>query len=34
MLNVTEKAGEELKKVLGSETHKNKNIILHFMGSG
>ncbi len=34
MLKVTEKAGEELKKVLESETHKNKNIILHFMGSG
>lgn len=34
MLNVSEKAGEELKKVLDSEAHKNKNLILHFMGSG
>lgn len=34
MLNVTEKAGAELKKVLQSEQYKNKNLILHFMGAG
>jgi len=34
MLNVTEKASEELKKVLDSDTQKSKNLILYFMGAG
>jgi hypothetical protein len=34
MLKVTDRAGEELKKVLSSEQHKNKSLILHFMGAG
>lgn len=34
MLNVSEKAGDELKKVLDSDAQKNKNLILHFMGAG
>ncbi|GEM_PF-1732314 len=34
MLRVTNKASEELKKVLDSDAQKNKNLILYFMGAG
>lgn len=34
MLKVSDKAGEELKKVLESDEHKNKRLILYFMGAG
>jgi hypothetical protein len=34
MLKITDKAGQELRKVLESEAHKDKRLILCFMGSG
>jgi len=34
MLEVTESASVELKKVLGADTHKGKELILYFMGAG
>jgi hypothetical protein len=34
MLNVSETASNELKKVLEVEDNAGKNLILYFMGSG
>jgi hypothetical protein len=34
MLNVTDRASVELKKVLDSETYRNKQLVLYFMGAG
>jgi len=34
MLQITDKASSELRKVLESEAQKNKNLILYFMGAG
>jgi len=34
MLNVSERAGEELNKVLSSEQAKDKHLVLYFMGAG
>jgi len=34
MLVVTDTASQELKKVLDSEEHRNKQLILYFMGAG
>ncbi len=34
MLKISDIASVELQKVLDSETQKNKNLILYFMGAG
>lgn len=34
MLKVSGKAGEELKRILESDEHKNKRLVLYFMGAG
>lgn len=34
MLNVTDKAGRELEKVLEADANKNKQLILYFVGAG
>jgi hypothetical protein len=34
MLKITDRAGQELRKVLESDKHKDKRLILYFMGAG
>jgi len=34
MLNVSETASTELKKVLENEANTGKNLVLYFMGAG
>lgn len=34
MLKITDTAGQELRKVLESDAHKDKQLILYFMGAG
>lgn len=34
MLQISERAGEELNKVLASEQAKDKHLVLYFMGAG
>jgi len=34
MFNVSERAGQELSKVLQMENHQNKHLVLYFMGAG
>jgi hypothetical protein len=34
MLKVSDRASEELKKVLESDAHRSKSLIIHFMGAG
>ena len=34
MVNITDKAGEEIKKVLDNEEYRGKKLVLYFQGSG
>jgi len=34
MIDITEKASQELKKVLDSDQAKGKNLIIYYMGAG
>jgi len=34
MFSVSDKASDELRKVLDSDAHKGKNLVLYFMGAG
>ncbi len=34
MLNITKKAGEEIKRVLSQDEFKGKHLVLYFQGAG
>jgi len=34
MFNVTEKASEEIQKILAQDDYKDKKLVLYFMGAG
>lgn len=34
MVHITEKAGEEIKKVLDDDKYKGKKLVLYFQGAG
>jgi hypothetical protein len=34
MVNISDKAGEEIKKVLDTDEYKDKKLVLYFQGAG
>jgi hypothetical protein len=34
MVNISDKAGEEIKKVLDHDDYKGKKLVLYFQGAG